>query len=134
MSFFAKLAIFFALLLGLLWLLHRFPDSAVSRAAFAWRGPTPENGERLARFLARRALFALKWFGQILLVFCILWLVVLVLPGIGESSLFLLFWFALPLLGGTMLLASAIYACAALKQHVFGPNPTFELTDQGLQA
>lgn len=130
MSFYAKLAMFWAALFGIIWLLCRFPNNPVSQLAFDWRGPYPAHGERLSKFMLRRAIYALKWFSQILLAFCALWLLASWRPDLAETSVFMLFWFALPLLGGTLLLAAIVYAGLAAKQHLFGPNPEFKAFDE----
>ena len=134
MTFYAKLAIFWVVLLGTIWFVRRFPHNPVSRAALDWHGPYPVQGEHLSKFMARRAIYSLKWFGQILLVFCALWLVVSWRPELADTSLFMVFWFALPLLGGTMFLAAALYGVSAAKQHLLGPNPEFEVVSEQPEA
>lgn len=126
MTFYGKVAIFWLVLFGAIWFVRRFPHNPISRVAFDWHGPYPVHGEPLSKFMARRAIYALKWFSQTLLVFCALWLVVSWRPQLSETSLFMAFWFALPLLGGTFLLAAALYAASAAKQQLLGPNPKCE--------
>ena len=123
MTFYSKLAIFWAVLFGVHWFIRRVPHHQASRVAHSWLGPFPVYGERYSSFLARRASYALKWFGHILLAFCGLWLVVSWVPSLSDAPLFLLFWFSLPLLGGTFLLAASIYAASSAKHHLIGPNP-----------
>lgn len=126
MIFYTKMAIFGVALLIAIWLIHRFPNSLVSRAALAWHGPYPTQGEHLSKFLLRRAIYTLRWFSQALLAFCALWLAVSWYPNLADIPLFMAFWFTLSLLGGTLLLATALYAASAVKQHLFGPNPEFK--------
>ena len=128
MIFYLKLAIFGAVLLSTIWLIHRFPNNLVSRAALDWHGPYPTQGEHLSKFMLRRAIYTLKWFSRALLAFCVLWLVVLRHPNLADIPLFMAFWFALSLLGGTLLLATTLYAASAAKQHLLGPNPEFKVS------
>lgn len=134
MTFYAKLVIFWVVLFGTIWFLRRFPHHPVSQAALYWHGPYPVQGERLSKFMARRAIYSLKWFCQILLVFCALWLVVSWRPSLADTSLFMVFWFALPLVGGTLLLVAILYSVSAIKQHWIGPNPEFEVFSDSPEA
>src|SRR5690554_3264830 len=76
MPFFAKLAIFFAMLHGTLWLIRRFPHHPASQFAVKWHGPFPIHGESFSEFMARRSLYTFKWFCQVLVVFCAFWVLV----------------------------------------------------------
>src|SRR5690606_29205377 len=76
MPFFAKLAIFFSALFGTIWLIRRFPHHPVSQFAVKWHGPFPTQDELFSKFMARRALYTFKWFCQVLVAFCALWLLV----------------------------------------------------------
>ena len=134
MAFYAKFAVFCAVLFGSIWFVRRFPHHPVSLTALQWHGPYPVHGERYSNFLLRRAIYALKWFCQILLAFCTLWLVVSWHPELADTALFMVFWFALPLLGGTLLLAATLCGVSAAKQHWLGPNPAFDTTSESPEA
>lgn len=129
MTFHAQLAVFWAVVLGGIWILRRFPDHPVSRLALDWRGPYPTDGELLSSFMRRRALYASKWVVQIVSVFLALALLAMWQPHLADTWVFMVFWFALPLLAGTLMLAAILYGISAAKQHVFGPNPRFQAHD-----
>jgi hypothetical protein len=125
MNFYAKLAIFWVVLFGMLWALRRFPESRAAYFAYSWQGPVPAHGESYSSFLQRRSQFVFGWFMQVAAVFCAMWVAVSWLPALGESPAFLAFWVALSLLGGTFLLAFIIYSLQSLKHRIFGPDPTY---------
>ena len=125
MPFYAKLALLTTALTLAAWWLVRHPEHPLSRLAFSWRGPAPRHNERLSEFTARRALFSLQCFAQVLVPFLGLWLAVLWKAELGDTVLFRLFWFALPLLGGIFLLAASLYGLSSAKQRWLGPDPVF---------
>ena len=127
MTFYAKFAIFAAALFGTVWFIRRFPHHPASRLALRWYGPYPIHGETVSSFFARRSLYSLKLFAQVAVAFLALWLLVSWQPAIGETTLFMVVWFAFPLLGGTFLLAAVFFAVFGLKHHWIGPNPQFEI-------
>ena len=134
MPFCAKLAIFFAMLHGTLWLIRRFPHHPASQFAVKWHGPFPVHGESFSGFMARRSLYTFKWFCQVLVVFCAFWVLVSWRPDLGDTTIFKVFWFALPLLGGTLLLAVMLYGLSAIKHRWLGPNPRFDLYSESPEA
>lgn len=129
MTFYAKFAIFAVALFGTIWFIHRFPHHPTSRLAWLWYDPYPIHGETVSSFFARRALYSLKLFAQVAIAFLALWLLASWQPPVAETTLFMVFVFALPLLGGTFLLAAVLFAALSLKHRWFGPNPQFELGD-----
>ena len=134
MTFYAKFAIFATALFGTAWFVRRYPHHPVSRLALHWYGPYPIHGEAASKFFARRAIYSFKLFAQVLVAFLALWLLVSLQPTIGETTYFMVFWVALPLLGGTFLLASVLFAAFGLKHHWLGPNPVFKLDSDGPEA
>jgi len=58
MPFNVKLAIFFVLLLGAVYLLHRNPHWKISQLAYSWHGPAPAEGETYVHYLLRWAGYA----------------------------------------------------------------------------
>jgi hypothetical protein len=132
MNFYAKLAIFWVVLFGALWALRRFPESRAAYVAYSWQGPVPAHGERYSSFLQRRSRFLFGWFVQVAAVFFAMWVAVAWLPTLAESPVFLAFWVAFSLLGGTFFLAFTIYSLQSLKHCILGPDPTYiERGDQG---
>jgi len=128
MTFYANLAIFAAALFGTVWFVRRFPHHPASCVALHWCGPYPIHGEAASQFFARRALYSFKLFAQVSIVFLALWLLASLQPTIVEATYFMVFWVALPLLGGTFLLAAALFAAFSIKHRWLGPNPVFELS------
>lgn len=127
MTFQAKLLIFWVLVFGVVWFARRFPHHPVSRTTHRWLGPYAVEGEHYSGFMARRAIWVFKCFLITALWFAACWVMASWWPEIAETWLFMLFAFALPLLGGTFLLASIIYGLSFAKQRIFGPDPTFQL-------
>jgi len=133
MSFYAKLAAFWIAVYAALWLLSRFPNSAVGRLAFSWYGPAPAVGEAKSRYLWRWAVYAVSWLAQILVVFAVGVLLLWWWPWLEQEMVFMAFWsFALPLLAGTALLGAVLAVLGALKASLFGPNPVFTADEQGI--
>jgi hypothetical protein len=132
MNLLPKIAVFYAVLWLVLWLLRRSPESLVSKIAFSWNGPFPNVGEKRSQFLRRQALYATSWLVQILMVAAMLMIMVTLLPSLKSSEVFqLVSAFALTI-GAGMALVSAIYfAVASVKASALGPDPEFELADQG---
>jgi hypothetical protein len=106
MSFYAKLLIFLIIVEGTIYLLRRFPDSAVSIFAFSWYGPVPNNKETLSHYMLRWALFAFKY-GIIILILLLggIFIGQETNPIIFENQYFQIFFlFAFPLLLGMAVL------------------------------
>ena len=130
----AKIAIFFAALFGCLWLIRKFPHHPAARLAHHWLCPFPIQDESLSNFYFRRALYSFKLFCQAIVGMIALWILTSWRPEFGDTVLFLVPGFSLTLLGGTFLLAAALYTILGLKHRWFGPNPTFQLFNESSEA
>jgi hypothetical protein len=124
MDFYAKLSVFWIALFGALWILARFPESRITRAAYSWQGPFPARGERYSHFMRRRSAHVFFWFVQSVVAFLALWIAIDWKPALAENALFMATWFGLTLLAGTFLLSAAVLFTASLKHSLFGPDPT----------
>jgi|GEM_PF-6289700 len=106
MTFYAKLLIFWIVVVVAIKLLRRFPDSAMSRFAFNWNGPVPNENETLSHYMLRWALYAFKH-GLIIfiLIFGGIFVGQRINPNIFENQYFQMFFlFGLPLLLGMAVL------------------------------
>ena len=131
MELLPKIAVFYACLWVVLWLLKRSPESWLSKAAFSWQGPFPAVGETKSHFLRRQAMHATSWLVQIILVAAIVVILTSVLPTLKSSEAFqIVTAFALTL-GAAMAIVSAVFfSLASVKASMIGPNPEFELAKQ----
>ena len=135
MAFYVKVAAFWLLVIGAIWLLARFPGSRLSRLAFSWHGPRPAVGESKSHLMFRWATYSLAWLCQIILVSACGWLATWWHPPMADYQLFMAVWaFALPLLGGMALLGATLTVCAGLKARLIGPDPVFTMSDDGTLA
>ena len=133
MPSYVKLLIFWTLLLGLLWLLFRFPRSRIFHYVATWHGPAPQIGETKSHYRARRALFVLQLFGQsiaILFALALLFRWQAALRGTPVEIIAL----AMPVVAFLLLASAAWYACTAAKAKWLGPNPIFQDPDHEVEA
>ena len=125
MSMELRIFVFFVALRALLWLLHRNPQSIVSRVAFSWFGPLPIDQEPFARFQLRWAIYSFGWLCQIAIAIAALLIVATYFPAQFEQTWFRVFLFALPLGFGMATLATVGFLFKAGKARWLGPNPPF---------
>jgi hypothetical protein len=77
------------------------------------------------------SVYAIGWLAQILVVFAVGLLLLWWYPSLEHEMFFMAYWFfALPLLAGTVLLGAVLAALGALKVRVIGPNPAFGPDEQ----
>jgi len=121
-----KIAAFWLIVHGALWLLRRMPNSRAARIAFSWQGPVPVEGEKRSSFHRRQAMFAIGWLVQILSVGAVALLITRWLPASGDSETApIAVAFALTIGAGMSLLGAVLAGCASAKAVLFGPNPEF---------
>ena len=113
MSFYLKLLIFGLVVAVTLLLLRCFPNSAISRVAFSWNGPVPNDKETLSHYMLRWALYAFKYGAIILIIMCAgVYVGQMIMPNISENSYFqVIFLFGLPLLLGMTILGGMSCLC-----------------------
>lgn len=130
METFLKILAFLVVELIVLGGLYMFPRSSVSRMAFSWHGPFPENNETYAHYRVRRAL----WVGTLLcqlviILFAGAWVIrshpsmsggffehiFMAFTGVGWVAIGCILW----------------HLCTALKAALFGPNPVYEVRRSG---
>ncbi|MBE9608127.1 hypothetical protein [Chitinilyticum piscinae] len=126
--------IFFLALRLLLWLLHRYPRSIVSRVAFAWVGPLPTEQELFAHFQLRWAIFSFGWLCHFAITFTFLYMIGTYFPNLSEQVWFEVGLFAVSLGLGVAVLATLGFLIKAGKAYWFGPNPRFGGFDQSDRA
>jgi hypothetical protein len=130
-----RIIVFCAVFFAAIRALSLVPSSIVTRIAFSWFGPAPREGETWARYQLRWAFYAPDWFGQIAIVFALLYGAAYFFPSIAEHQLFLVFAaFALPIGGGMALLATATFLVKAAKARYIGPSPIYGNYQRGAVA
>ena len=117
--------IFFLFLRALLWLLHRYPQSIVSRVAFSWIGPLPIEQELFAHFQLRWAIFSFGWLCHFAIAIAFFFMIGTHFPNQAEQIWFNVVLFAAPLGLGVAVLATVGFLIKAGKAYWFGPNPRF---------
>jgi hypothetical protein len=132
MPFEAKFLLFGVTVVAALWWLARNPGSRIARIAFSWHGPIPQHGETKSHFYGRQCLFALGWFAQFTVAWCVSFGLVWIWPAIDNAEWFLVvFAFALPLATGMALLGAVLAGLCSVKAAVLGPNPAFVHVAEG---
>lgn len=89
MSFYGKLAVFWAVVAATIWLVARFSSSPMARLALSWHGPVPSPGELRSHLLFRWCLYSLGWLAQIALVAACGYGAAWLHPPFTEATLFL---------------------------------------------
>ena len=125
MPFFAKLIVFWAAVIAILWLLSCFPTSLAARLAFSWQGPIPFPRESRSHLLFRWSRYALSWLARTAILIVLGSLATRSFPSLWGSTTFLVFLFGFTLLAGMAGLGACIALIAALRAKLFGPNPVF---------
>ncbi len=106
MPFTLKLLIFLLVVLAIGYLLRCFPNSAISKIAFSWHGPKPEDQETLGHYMMRWALYAFKQGAVVFIVIvCGIYIGKEINQNIFENTYFqLFFFFGFPFLVGMAVL------------------------------
>ena len=111
--------------------LRRNSRSFFGSLAF-WSEPIPHDGEKKSSFCVRQVLFALGWFGGLLVVYAGGFLLSWCKPEFVDSNEFIRFFFdfGLPFFAGIVLLFTLLAGVIAYKAAVFGPNPKWMSNDR----
>jgi hypothetical protein len=118
----------------ILWLLGRYRQHSVAKAAFKWLGPFPAVGETYAAYKFRWAAYSLGWLGRFVLVFGCIWVIAYVNPNVASQTWFMAMLFALSIGSGMAVLAVIGFLLTSFKGRLIGPNPVFvESTDASHQ-
>lgn len=117
-----------------MWLLGRYRQHSIAKAAFKWLGPFPTVGETHVEYQLRWAAYSLGWLFRFVLVIGCIWAVAFFSPRAASQTWFLAMLFALSIGSGMAVFATAGFLLASLKGRVIGPNPVFvESTDASRQ-
>ena len=128
MNHYVRLAIFFIIMYAVIYLIRRYPSSAISKLASSWNGPSPINNETISKYMIRWSLYALK---QGIIIFIILaagtYLGQRYDPNIYTNPYFMMFFiFALPLFLGMAVLGGIGCVVRSVWYKLFKPNMRFD--------
>ncbi|MGV6852233.1 MAG: hypothetical protein ACWA5R_08650 [bacterium] len=124
-----KIALFYIVMFTIVIILNVFYRSKISHLAFIWFGPIPQDGEFLSDFKFRKFKYALNWLLQFIYAFSILFVLSSNYRWVQETSIFLVFSFALVIGIGMAMLSSIGFLLSCLKTRMFGPDGRFEVTE-----
>lgn len=126
MPFAAKLAIFWAGVGLLLFVLRMLPRTRIARLLTSAQGPVWQDGERRSAFLRRKARFALGWLAQLAVADALLvglWSCDVLSKD--EPTVTIVCGFACVIGTAMALLGAVLAALASLKHRLLGPDPTW---------
>jgi hypothetical protein len=121
MGHFINAAIFSLIVLVVISLVARYPESWPGRILFARLGPVPGRFEPRSRYFLRWAAYAADWFVQASFAFAIGWAAWRAEPSLADSLPFLVLWLVVvPLLAIASLTGSALAVAAFLWRRYVG--------------
>ena len=125
-----QILVFYAAIAVVVFLLRVFANTFVSRVAFSWMGPRPNDGENWATYQWRWATYSFDWLIQVVVLFVLVNGALILFPQTQEFQVLWALQFGLALGLAMALLAFVAFVAKAIKARFLGPNPKYELPSQ----